>query len=117
MHHGFRIVRDFEDGIERWLDEIKFSSLNEIVGLSLSRLEEHDNLPRGTNVVSRIESDLCIGCGSCYIACNDGGHEAIDFNITDRIPDVDNEKCVGCALCAQVCPVPGCINMEVLFPE
>lgn len=117
MHHGFRIVKDLEDGIVRWLDEMEFSSLDEIIGLSLSRLEEHDNLPRGANVVSRIEPDLCIGCGSCYIACKDGGHEAIDFNMTDRTPNIDIEKCVGCALCAQVCPVPGCINMEVLLPE
>jgi len=115
MQHGFRIVKDFEDGIKRWLDDSNYSSVNEIIGLSLSRLEDHGNLPRGVDVVSRIEPDLCIGCGLCYIACKDGGHEAIDFPLADRIPVVDHDKCVGCALCVQVCPVHDCIHMEIDF--
>jgi dihydropyrimidine dehydrogenase (NAD+) subunit PreA len=117
MHQGFRIVKDLEDGLTHWLEDMKFTNLNEIIGLSLPRLAEHDDLPHDADVVSRIKSDQCIGCGLCYIACEDGGHKAIDFCNTDRIPVVDIEKCVGCALCAQVCPVPYCINMEVVVLE
>jgi dihydropyrimidine dehydrogenase (NAD+) subunit PreA len=116
MHKGFRIIDDLADGLARWLEEKGYARPKEIVGLSLSRLAEHDHLPRGIDVVSHINPDTCIGCGICYIACQDGGHQAISLG-TDRKPLVDQEACVGCGLCAQVCPVPGCISVKTLAAE
>jgi dihydropyrimidine dehydrogenase (NAD+) subunit PreA len=113
MHKGFRVVSDLCDGVARWMEEKEFGSISEFIGLSLPRLTEHDYLPHGIKVVSRINHDLCIGCGICHIACEDGGHQAIAFG-PDRRPEVDDEACVGCGLCAQVCPVPMCISIENL---
>lgn len=110
MHKGFRIVEDLSNGLAHWLEKKGYSELSEVIGLSLPRLVEHDALPRGTKVVSRIDLDLCIGCGLCHIACADGGHVAIEFG-NDRTPVVDEGVCVGCGLCPQVCPVPDCIEI------
>ena len=51
----------------------------------------------------KFDYDKCIGCGSCYISCRDGGHNAVIFD-KDRIPSINYSKCVGCQLCKLVCP-------------
>ncbi len=111
MHHGFGLITDLLDGMERWLASHNFHSPEEIIGLSLSRLKENEDLARNIVVRSNIDQSLCVHCGLCYVACRDGGHEAIDFD-THRIVNVDCNKCVGCGLCEQVCPIPGCIAIQ-----
>ena len=56
-----------------------------------------------------IPSRPCIGCGRCYIACYDAGHQALGFDAEARKPVFLGSKCVGCHLCATVCPV-NCIS-------
>jgi dihydropyrimidine dehydrogenase (NAD+) subunit PreA len=111
MHRGFGIVDDLQDGMVRWLEEKGYSSPVDIVGLSVPNLVDNEVLPRNLTVLSRINQELCVNCGVCYVGCRDGGHEAILFS-EDRIATVDDEKCVGCGLCAQICPVPGCITID-----
>jgi dihydropyrimidine dehydrogenase (NAD+) subunit PreA len=111
MHWGFRIIEDLQEGLAHYLASRDFESPGDIVGLALSQLVEHHNLSREHRVVAAIDSDLCLKDGLCYIACRDGGHQAIDV-LEDRTPRVDRERCVGCGLCRSVCPVDGCISME-----
>lgn len=114
MHKGFGIIDDLTDGLSRWLEEKGYTSPDEVVGLGLRQLTEHDQLPHGFKVISKINQDLCIHCGLCYVTCADGGHVAIEFH-NDRRPEVDIDKCVGCGMCAQVCPVPDCVRIESLI--
>ena len=111
MHHGFRVIDDLRSGMSHYLNEMNFSSPSEIVGKALPNIVMHDDLPR-QNIRSHINEKLCIGCDVCYVACRDGGHEAIDQR-TNRVPHVDWDRCVGCGLCQYVCPVDGCIEMHV----
>lgn len=111
MHHGFRVIDDLRSGMSHYLDEMKFSSPSEIVGKALPNIVMHDDLPRQA-IRSHINEKLCIGCDVCYVACRDGGHEAIDQR-PNRVPHVDWDRCVGCGLCQYVCPVDGCIEMHV----
>lgn len=111
MESGFGLVEELADGLSRWLARKGFSDLRQIVGLSLPRLVEHDDLPHGIEVHAEIDLERCIGCGRCHVSCRDGGHQAIGWN-DERRPAVDREKCVGCGLCPQVCPVPGCITVR-----
>jgi dihydropyrimidine dehydrogenase (NAD+) subunit PreA len=111
MHRGYRIIEDLTDGLTRWLEKMGYANPMEIIGLSLQRLCEHDDLPHGISVISHIDQETCIHCGLCYVACRDGGHQAIKF-YPNRTAQVVDKKCVGCGLCAQVCPVPGCIEIK-----
>ena len=111
MHQGFRIVEDFCNGMSMWLENNGYLNPMEIIGLSLPFLREHDDLPHGIQVFSEIDQQSCIHCGLCYVACYDGGHQAIDFDGNRKVT-VKKEKCVGCGLCGQVCPVPGCIQIR-----
>jgi dihydropyrimidine dehydrogenase (NAD+) subunit PreA len=111
MHYGFRVITDLKSGMSHYLDEMSFASPKDIVHKALPNIAMHDDLPRRT-IRSHIDKKLCIGCDVCYIACQDGGHMAIDRG-TNRIPQVDWDRCVGCGLCQHVCPVDGCISMQV----
>ncbi len=108
MHYGFRIIEDLTSGLSHYLEEMGFDSVSEIVGRALPNIVDHDGLPR-RRVVSHILEEQCIGCELCYVACRDGGHEAVELRNGSRIPVVNEKRCVGCGLCEQVCPVPECI--------
>ncbi|MCX5971539.1 MAG: NAD-dependent dihydropyrimidine dehydrogenase subunit PreA [Coprothermobacterota bacterium] len=105
MHYGFRIIEDLLDGLSHYLADKGFSSVEEIIGLALPKLSSYQHLSRTFKVVSQVNTDVCIGCGLCFIACQDGAHQAIVWDSEKRLPRTDEEKCVGCGLCPQVCPV------------
>jgi len=142
MHYGFRIVEDMIDGLSNWMDEKGFRTIDDFRGFSVPRVVDWKNLDLNYKIVARIDTDKCIGCDLCYIACWDGAHQcihvdgvskpedlarasraaitatphvsAVDSSVTPprRIPRVDEQECVGCNLCWLVCPVENCITME-----
>jgi len=113
MLYGFDIISDLTSGLDTYLTDKGYNSVNDLVGQALSHLTEHDNLPR-QKMRSFVVEEKCIGCGRCYIACRDGGHEAIAWNFEKRLPEISLEKCVGCGLCLLTQPVDGCLEMRNL---
>ncbi|MEP6922860.1 MAG: 4Fe-4S dicluster-binding protein, partial [Pyrinomonadaceae bacterium] len=113
MHYGYRIVEDMIDGLNNYLDEKGFVSVNDIIGKSVNRVTDWGNLDLNYKTVARVNFDNCIRCNLCHIACEDGAHQCIDFTAVDgkRFPIVDEAECVGCNLCYLVCPAPGAISM------
>ncbi len=113
MHHGFRIVKDMIEGLTFWMEEKGFTSLDQVRGKSLNRIDDFGNLNLLYKTVARIDQDKCIHCNLCYIACDDTAHQCIDLSQENGHAKtvVREADCVGCDLCSIVCPVEGCISM------
>lgn len=114
MHFGFGIIRDLKTGLERYMDEKGFKTIEDFRGKALPNILHWEDLNLKYKVVADINKDKCIGCQLCYTACEDGAHQAISLSSdpTDRKPTIIEENCVGCNLCSIVCPVEDCITME-----
>jgi dihydropyrimidine dehydrogenase (NAD+) subunit PreA len=116
MHHGFKIVEDMIDGLNTYLDDRGLDSAMDLVGKSVQKFVNWNDLNLNYAVVARIDQDKCIHCNKCYIACEDAAHQCIDRVISTRGSGetdlvVDESHCVGCNLCSMVCPVEDCITM------
>jgi len=137
MHHGFGIVEDLIEGLSDFLDS-QGMTLAQFRGSAVPSYKEWGELDINYKVVAAINSDLCIGCQKCVVACQDGAHQCIFTGPADqprpphahhpgmaeapkplplgklagdRVPWIDEPECVGCNLCALVCPVDDCITM------
>lgn len=113
MHYGFGIVREMETGLRKFMDDKGYNTIYDFAGKALPNVVEWKDLNLKYQVKANIDSSKCIGCDLCYIACDDGAHQAISLDKLNgnRIPEIIEENCVGCNLCAIVCPVEGCITM------
>ncbi len=105
MQYGYRIIDDLVMGLQSYLQERGVEHLEDIVGELLPSFVRPSDLDRDTKVFPTVNREKCIGCGRCYISCQDGGHQAIRFESDTRQPYIIGAKCVGCHLCRLVCPV------------
>jgi dihydropyrimidine dehydrogenase (NAD+) subunit PreA len=112
MHYGFGIIRELTSGLNNYLDEKGFSSVQEIVGKAVPNVIHWEDLNLEYTVKAEIHEEKCIECQLCYTACEDGAHQAIGLQAGTRVPYVIKDNCVGCNLCSLVCPVENCITME-----
>ena len=113
MHYGFGIIREMIAGLEQYMDQKGFKTIDDMVGKALPKIKTWENLNLNHKVVAEINNSKCIECQLCYTACEDGAHQAIGINKEEtRVPYIIEENCVGCNLCSLVCPVEGCITMK-----
>lgn len=110
MFYGFRIMEDLKSGLENFMKSKGIKSVSELVGLSLPYLTTHAALDRKSVLRAKPNSERCIGCLRCYIACRDGAYGAIEIG-PNRVPVISEKECRGCSLCAMVCPLEGAIEM------
>jgi dihydropyrimidine dehydrogenase (NAD+) subunit PreA len=80
MHYGYRIVEDMIDGLQNWMRDKGFASIEDFRGLSLPRVTEWKDLNLNYKIVARIHEEKCIGCDLCYTACWDGAHQCIHLD-------------------------------------
>ena len=112
MHYGFGIIREMISGLEGYMKEKGFNTIDEMRGRALRNITNWENLNLEYKIIAEINKDKCIGCQLCYIACEDGAHQAIGLGSNGtRVPFIIEENCVGCNLCSLVCPVESCITM------
>ncbi|KAB2880600.1 NAD-dependent dihydropyrimidine dehydrogenase subunit PreA [bacterium] len=113
MHYGFGIIREMIPGLERYMTDKGFNTITEMVGKALPNVMTWENLNLNYKIIAEINKNKCIQCQLCYIACEDGAHQAIGLpkGNGQRVPHIIEENCVGCNLCSLVCPVEGCITM------
>ena len=103
MQYGNRIIDDLKLGLQTYMKHKGYNKLEEMVGKELPNFVTPSDLDRDTMVYPKIDREKCIGCGRCYVSCQDGGHQAISFG-DERTPQINGSKCVGCHLCRLVCP-------------
>jgi dihydropyrimidine dehydrogenase (NAD+) subunit PreA len=120
MHYGYRIIEDLIDGLTGYLREKGLTRSSDLVGKAVHRIDDWGNLDLRYDVKARVDHAKCIGCNLCYVACEDGAHQAIELDgpqvkmasgLLRAGPRIVDSECVGCNLCALVCPVQGCISM------
>jgi len=80
MHYGFRIVEHLASGLEGWMREKGFRTIADFAGRSVPRIKTWGELDLNYKVVARIDQEKCIHCGLCYIACEDGCHQSIQWD-------------------------------------
>ncbi len=114
MLRGYRIVGDMIEGLNTYMDERGFQTLDDLIGKAVPAYSDWGDLDLNYEIVAKIDANTCIGCQLCMVACHDGAHQCIhpSPNAEVRVPVVDEAECVGCNLCQIVCPVQGCITME-----
>lgn len=114
MLKGYRIVGDMIEGLEDYMRQHNFETLDQLVGKAVPAYSDWGDLDLNYEIVAKIDAQSCIGCQACLVACHDGAHQCIhpDPDGSIRVPVVDEDECVGCNLCQIVCPVEGCITME-----
>ena len=57
-------------------------------------------LTNATNFLSKVTTELCIGCGTCAKVC----HTGAAFLGDDKKARRKEELCIGCGVCASFCP-------------
>jgi dihydropyrimidine dehydrogenase (NAD+) subunit PreA len=114
MHHGFRIIDDLCEGLSDYLDEKGLPHPAALRGRALERMGAWEELDLSYRVVAQVDEKTCVGCGVCYVACRDGGHQAIEMRRAEErsLARVLEDRCVGCNLCSLICPVHSCITMR-----
>lgn len=105
MQYGYRIIDDLKEGMSAFMNESNIESVSDMISMANNNIVSSDELNRSTIVYPKFQLDRCIGCGRCYISCKDAGHQAIEFDFSNRAPKLLGNKCVGCHLCKLVCPV------------
>jgi dihydropyrimidine dehydrogenase (NAD+) subunit PreA len=104
-------------GLSNWMDEKGHRTLDDITGRAVRNVTDWQFLNLNYVTKAKIDQDLCIKCGRCYIACEDTSHQAITKQKDGkRHFEVMDDECVGCNLCVNVCPVEDCITMVTLPP-
>ena len=115
MVFGFKIVEDMIDGMQNWMDDKGYTSIDQFVGAAVPNVIDWKDLNLNYVEKAVIDQDLCIKCGRCYIACEDTAHKAISVRGNgEPVYEVIDEECIGCNLCSTVCPVENCITMVPL---
>lgn len=102
MEYGYRIIDHLKEGLSIYMQEKGYNRVEEFRGKALPHIVLPEQLNRNRRLVCEIDRQSCIGCGRCYLSCQDGGHQAIRWD--GHRPQVEETKCVGCGLCTLVCP-------------
>lgn len=114
MVYGFRIIEDLVDGLELWMAEHGMESVSALTGRAVTQVADWNRLNLNAVSKAKIDQDRCVGCGRCFISCEDTSHQAITRVEETGRYRVEVEECVGCNLCVAVCPIPDCITLERL---
>lgn len=100
MWRGYNVISDILSGMDAFMERKGYQSTEELVGIALKHIISTEDMAKLPPVVSKVNKDLCIGCGNCIKVC---GYEAIEMGDNNKVKTIE-DNCDGCGLCVQVCP-------------
>lgn len=112
IHYGHRIADDLIEGLTDFMDEKGYDSVSEIVGKALPNIYPTDAFDLSYQGVAEYHLEKCVGCGQCYIVCQDAGGQGLGWDGEERRPIPDDDTCLSCMICSFVCPVDGAITYK-----
>ena len=112
IHYGYRIVEDMIEGLSDFMAEKGIDRVEDLVGRALGNLKTTNHFDLERQGITQYDLDRCVGCGQCYIVCNDAAGQAIEWDAKARRPKLIEDKCLSCMICSFVCPVPGLITFK-----
>ncbi|MFH1957825.1 MAG: NAD-dependent dihydropyrimidine dehydrogenase subunit PreA [bacterium] len=105
IHYGHRVVEDMCEGLSDFMTEKGYMHVKDIVGKALPNIHPTDAFDLKRQGIAEYDLDRCIGCGQCYIVCQDAGGQCLEWDGEKRRPVQDEKKCVSCMICSFICPV------------
>jgi len=105
IHYGYRIIEDILEGMTYYMEDQNLSSIDQIVGRAIPNIVPTDRFDLSRQGIAQYDLERCIGCGQCYIVCQDAGGQCLSWDRADRRPRIDDKTCLGCMICSFVCPV------------
>ena len=66
MEKGFGIIDGMVEGLGSWLQGKGFESVDQIIGLSLPRIVEHESLPHGIQIRAQVDQETCLGLPAVF---------------------------------------------------
>lgn len=112
IHYGYGIIEDLVEGLEDYMASKGISKISEIIGRALPNLHETSEFNLKRQGRAEYDLDKCIGCGQCYVACQDAGGQALKWDEEKRKPLLDEDKCLSCMICSFICPVNNTIKYK-----
>lgn len=101
---GYGHIQDFLTGMERYMEEKGYRSLDEIRGITLPQIMDWDTVDRDTRATAIVNREKCTGCKLCRHWCYYG---AVAYTANADGKDraaIDGHLCDGCGLCVSLCP-------------
>lgn len=121
MIRGYKIVRGLNLGLEKYMNTMGYTSVDQIVGDLYSHVTTFDFLLKNSKSEKiRINEETCTGCNICVVACDDAGYQALKLKQVDslertkgkrNVAELIYDHCTGCNLCVAVCPVDECMTL------
>ena len=110
IHYGQRMVEEICEGLSDFMDDKGYKRVDQIVGKALPNTQSTDAFDLTIQGVTDYHLDRCVGCGQCYIVCQDAGGQGLGWDAETRRPIPDDDTCLSCMVCSFVCPVDGVIH-------
>jgi len=111
---GFKKIGEFVNGLEKYMEEHGYHSVQELKGVTLGQILTWDRVDRESKAISIVDRNKCTGCKQCENWCFYG---AISYRGEEKRLKchIAADRCDGCGLCASLCQ-HGAIRMEGPVP-
>lgn len=116
IHYGYRMVEDLIEGLSDYMTERNIRHVSDLVGAAIPNIHEPDKFDLARQGIASYDLDRCVGCGQCYIVCQDAGGAALEWDAEKRRPRLDEDRCLSCMVCSFICPVHELISFREM-PE